>query len=301
MTTFWSAFVIVIVVVNIAGSLWLLFGNARATPGETTGHTWDEDLTEYNKPLPRWWMGMFVLSVVFSIGYLVLYPGFGSFAGSLGWSSAKQHDTDVADANAKLDTLFAQFRGRPVAELAHDPKALAIGRNVFANHCAACHGSGGRGAPGFPNLTDDDWLYGGDADTVVKTIADGRAGTMPPWEAMLGDRGVRDVAQYVRQLAGLSHNDVVALAGRERFAVCAACHGADGKGNRALGAPNLTDDVWLYGSDFASLDATIRTGRHGVMPAWQPILGEDRVRLVAAWVLSLSNPAPAATPEKAAP
>ncbi|HJU38509.1 MAG TPA: cytochrome-c oxidase, cbb3-type subunit III [Tahibacter sp.] len=301
MSAFWSAFVIVIVTLNIVGSLWVLFANARAEPGETTGHTWDEDLTEYNKPLPRWWMGMFVLSVVFSIGYLVLYPGFGSFAGSLGWSSAKQHDTDVADANAKLDTLFAQFRGRPVAELAHDPKALAIGRNVFANHCAACHGSGGRGAPGFPNLTDDDWLYGGDAETVVKTIADGRHGAMPPWEAMLGDRGVRDVAQYVRQLGGLGHNETIALAGKERFAVCAACHGIDGKGNRALGAPNLTDDVWLYGSDFASLEATIRHGRNGNMPAWQPILGDDRVRLVAAWVLSLSHPPAAAPTDKAAP
>jgi cytochrome c oxidase cbb3-type subunit 3 len=232
----------------------------------------------------------------------VLYPGFGSFAGTLGWTSNKEHEADVAANNRQLETLFAKFRDRGPGELAHDPSALAIGRNLFANHCAACHGSGGRGAPGFPNLTDSDWLYGGAPDTVMQSIAQGRAGTMPPMGAVLGsDRAVADVAQYVRQLAGLGHNDVIAHAGKERFTVCAACHGVDGKGNPALGAPNLTDDAWLYGGDFGTLEATIRDGRHGRMPAWLPILGEDRVRLVAAYVLSLSSPQPGAANAEKAP
>jgi cytochrome c oxidase cbb3-type subunit 3 len=291
MTSFWSWFIVVIVVANILGSAWLLFANSRDSSAEkTTGHVWDEDLTEYNKPLPLWWVGLFVGSIVFGIGYLALYPGLGSFAGTLGWSSAKQHDRDVADANAKLDALFAQFRGRSVAELSADPKALAIGHNVFANNCVACHGSAARGGPGFPNLTDSDWLYGGTPDTVVASITNGRAGVMPPWGPMLGDPGVENVANYVLSLSGQKHDAAKAEAGKTQFmTICIACHGPDGKGNPALGAPNLTDDIWLYGGDLASIEATIRSGRNGQMPAWGKALGDDRVRLVAAWVLAQSG------------
>ncbi len=291
MTTFWSLFIIVIVVANIAGSAWLLFANARdSSPDKTTGHVWDEDLTEYNKPLPLWWVGLFVATIVFGIGYLAVYPGLGSFAGLFAWSSAKEHDRDVAEADAKAAEILAPFRQRTVAELSKDPQALAIGHNVFANNCVACHGSAARGGPGFPNLTDNDWLYGGDPDTVVATITNGRAGVMPPWGPALGDAGVDNVANFVLSLSGQPHDAVKAEAGKAQFqTMCIACHGAEGKGNPLVGAPNLTDNIWLYGGDLASIETTIRGGRNGQMPAWGKTLGPDRVRLVAAWVLSQSN------------
>lgn len=290
MTSFWSVFISVIVVANIAGSAWLLFANARdSSPDKTTGHIWDEDLTEYNKPLPLWWVGLFVGSIVFGIGYLVVYPGFGAFAGVTGWTSAKEHDSDVTEANAKLDAILAEFRDRPIDALSRDRKAIEIGHNVFANNCAACHGSAARGGPGFPNLTDDDWLYGNAPDTVVATITNGRTGVMPPWGTALGDAGVENVAEYVLSLSGKAHDASKAEAGKAQFmTMCIACHGPDGKGNQAIGAPNLTDDVWLYGSDLASIEATIRNGRNGQMPAWDKPLGADRIRLVAAWVLAQS-------------
>jgi cytochrome c oxidase cbb3-type subunit 3 len=298
-TPFWSAFIIAIVVLNIAGSAWILFANARdSSPDKTTGHVWDEDLTEYNKPLPLWWVGLFVASIVFGIGYLVVYPGFGSYAGTFAWTSAKEHDRDVAEADAKAAEALAPFRERPVADLEKDPKALAIGHNVFANNCVACHGSAARGGPGFPNLTDNDWLYGGDPEVVVTTITNGRAGVMPPWGAVLGDAGVENVAQFVLALSGQPHDTAKADLGKAQFqTMCVACHGAEGKGNPLVGAPNLTDGTWLYGGDLASIETTLRNGRNGQMPAWGKTLGADRVKLVAAWVLSQSN-AQGAGPER---
>jgi len=296
MTSFWSIFIIVIVVSNIVGSAWILFANSRkSTPDKTTGHVWDEDLTEYNKPLPLWWVGLFVLTIVFGIGYLALYPGLGAYGGVTAWTSAKEHDRDVATADAKSNEVFATFRGRSLAELSTDPKALAIGHNVFANNCVACHGSAARGGPGFPNLTDDDWLFGGDPDTVLASITNGRGGVMPPWGPGLGEEAVENLANYVLALAGQKHDAAKAEAGKTQFTMCIACHGADGKGNTTVGAPNLTDDIWLYGGDLASIEATIRSGRSGQMPAWGPTLGPDRVRLVAAWVLAQSKKAPDAT------
>lgn len=290
MTSFWSVFISVIVVANIIGSAWLLFANARkSSPDKTTGHVWDEDLTEYNKPLPLWWVGLFVGSILFGIGYLVVYPGLGAFPGVTAWTSAKEHDSDVAAANAKLDAIFAEFRNRPIEALSRDPKATEIGHNVFANNCVACHGSAARGGPGFPNLTDDDWLYGSTSDTIVATITNGRIGVMPPWGAALGDTGVENVAEYVLSLSGKAHDAAKADAGKAQFmTMCIACHGPDGKGNQAIGAPNLTDDVWLYGGDLASIEASVRNGRNGQMPAWDKTLGADRIRLVAAWVLAQS-------------
>lgn len=290
MTTFWSTFIVVIVVANIVSSAWLLFANARdSSADKTTGHVWDEDLTEYNKPLPMWWVGLFVATIVFGIGYLIFYPGLGAYAGVASWTSAKEHDRDVATADATANEAFAAFRGRSLVELGNDPKALAIGHNVFANNCAACHGSAARGGPGFPNLTDNDWLFGGDPDTVLATITDGRGGVMPPWGTVLGEAGVENVANYVLSLAGRKHDAAKADAGKAQFTMCVACHGADGKGSTTVGAPNLTDDIWLYGGDLASIEATIRNGRMGQMPAWGKVLGADRVRLVAAWVLAQSK------------
>ena len=298
MNHFWSIFVMALVTINVVGAVWLLFGNARSDPGETTGHTWDENLTEYNKPLPMWWIGMFVLSVIFGIGYLVLYPGFGSNPGMLHWSSASQHARNVEANNLRLEHLFAQFRDKPMSALVKDPKALSTGHNVFVNNCAVCHGSDARGAPGFPDLADNDWLYGGQPATVIATITNGRQGVMPAWGPVVGDQGVVELANYVRELSGQSHDASLAAAGKARYmTLCIACHGPTGTGNQALGAPNLTDGTWLYGGDLATIETTIRKGRQGQMPACGPKLGPDRIRLVAAWVLSQSQDASADTAE----
>jgi cytochrome c oxidase cbb3-type subunit 3 len=293
MSSFWSWYIIVLTTINIVGVVWLLLATARRRPGDdvkgaTTGHVWDEDLTELNHPLPRWWFGLFVLTVLFAIGYLVLYPGFGNFAGSLGWTSAGAAARDTAEANAKLESLYAGFRDKPLADLASDPKAVKVGRNVFANNCAACHGSDARGATGYPNLVDRDWLYGGDPDKVLASVLGGRHGVMPPLAGALPDGGVDEVANYVLGLSGRDHDARLAFAGKPKFEViCAACHGADGKGSIVIGAPNLTDDIWLHGSgDIDAIRTAINIGRSGTMPAWEPVIGRDRARLAVAWVLS---------------
>jgi cytochrome c oxidase cbb3-type subunit 3 len=299
MTRAHSIFIIVLTVANIAGALWLLWWTRRS-PGEqvvtqtttqTTGHVWDEDLTELNNPLPRWWLWLFIITVAFGGVYLALYPGLGKFGGVLGWTSSGQHAVQAA-ANAKrIEQTLAPFADRTVAELAGDPAALNIGRNLFLNNCAACHGSDGGGAPGFPNLTDKDWQWGRDPDTIVATITDGRTGVMPPWGEVLGARGVEDVMDYVFSLQGrvLTAGDI--KAGGEKFAqLCAACHGVDARGNQALGAPNLTDGAWLHGGSLVAVRESISKGRTGAMPAHGPRLGPTRVKLLAAYVLSLEVP-----------
>jgi cytochrome c oxidase cbb3-type subunit 3 len=293
MTSTWGFYVALLVLVNVVGVVWLLFATARRQPQEqaadTTGHVWDEDLTEYNNALPRWWLGLFLLTVLFAAGYLVFYPGFGAAPGTLGWTSGKQVRADLAENNRKLEAVFARFRDVSIEDLQRDPQALEIGHNVFANNCAMCHGSDARGAKGYPNLTDNDWLYGGTPDQVLATISGGRGGVMPPLGAALGPQGVDEVANYVLSLSGATHDSALAAAGKARFVVCAACHGPEGKGNVALGAPNLSDTTWLYGGTLADIKATVTNGRNGKMPAWGEILGKDRVRLVEAWVLSQSK------------
>jgi cytochrome c oxidase cbb3-type subunit 3 len=292
MSSGWSYWIALVSLANILACLWLLWWTSRKRPGEpsdadTTGHTWDGDLTEYNKPLPRWWLNLFYATVAFSLVYLVLFPGLGAFAGTQQWSSEKQLREEVAAADATLKPLFAKFAGSDLSALAKDPQALALGHSVFANNCTTCHGSDARGAKGFPNLTDSDWIWGGAPDTVLTTIMDGRQAVMPPMGQVLGEDGVTQVAVYVQSLSGAPVDAALAHAGEARFqAICSACHGPDGKGNPLLGAPNLTDKVWLYGGDFATISETIRNGRNGKMPAHRDILGEDRARLVAAWVLS---------------
>jgi cytochrome c oxidase cbb3-type subunit 3 len=292
MTAGWGIFVALLVLINVVGALWLLFATSRRAPQEedTTGHVWDEDLSEYNNALPRWWLGMFLLTVVFAAGYLVFYPGFGAIAGTLGWTSGGEVKADLAENNRRLEAVFSRFRDRGVEELEHDPEALNFGRNVFVNNCAACHGSDARGAKGYPNLTDGDWLYGGAPDQVITTILNGRGGVMPPLGAALGDQGVNEVANYVLTLSGGKADPALAEAGKARFiTICAACHGPEGKGNIAIGAPNLTDNIWLYGSTLDDIKTSVRDGRSGKMPAWEPIIGKDRARLVGAWVLAQSH------------
>jgi len=304
MSAFWNWYIVLFVAANVVGIVWLLLATARRKRGDieqaTTGHVWDEDLQELNNPLPLWWLGLFLISVVFSGCYLAFYPGLGANAGVLGWTSDKEVAADLADNNRKLEAVFARFRDQPIEHLEHDQQALTLGHNVFVNNCAACHGSDARGAKGYPNLTDNDWLYGGAPDTVVATIAKGRNGVMPPWGPVLGDQGVEEVANYVLTLSGQKADATLAAAGKARFATtCVACHGPEGKGNPALGAPNLTDNIWLYGNTLEEIKATIKNGRNGRMPAWENVLGADRVRLAAVWVLAQAphvetNPAPVA-------
>lgn len=302
MTTGWTLFIAIVTAINIVGCVWLLLATSRRSPGdmqpgaETTGHTWDGDLREYNNPLPRWWLWLFYGSVVFAIGYMVLYPGIGSFGGTLGWSQHKQWEEQVAAAEAASAPVFARFASMELGELAADPDAMRVARNLYANNCAMCHGSDARGATGFPNLTDGDWLYGGDADTLLTTLSYGRNGIMPPWGEALGEQGVEDVAAYVLTLSGQSAPADRAAAGKPKFEMyCAACHGIDGTGMQALGAPNLTDDTWLYGSGIETIRYGIVNGRNNMMPAQLENLGEDRIRLLAAYVMSISpRPAPVA-------
>ncbi|MFT4256246.1 MAG: cytochrome-c oxidase, cbb3-type subunit III [Pseudoxanthomonas sp.] len=308
MSTAWTWYVIAIVAFNILGCAALLWWTARRRPSdhapEDTSHVWDGDLTEYNKPLPRWWINLFYLTIVFAIGYLFWYGGLGGIPGYGKWSSKSEHAVQKALADKKLETTFAPFAGKPIDELAKDAKALALGKQIFANTCATCHGSSGQGAIGYPNLTDDIWHWGGTPDDILTTVLDGREGVMPEWGTTLTGMGGPDavdyVIAYVRTLRdpSLMRNDYLAAQGKKLYdGICVACHGPDGKGVQALGAPDLTDDYWLYGSSKASLARTINQGRHGSMPAHRELLGETRSRLAASYVWSLSHP-PGGTPAR---
>lgn len=292
MTAGWTLFVVVLVAINILGSVWLMWVTASRRPGqetETTGHTWDGDLAELNSPLPRWWLWLFAGSIVFALVYLLLYPGLGGWQGLLGWSQQRQWQQQEAAAERAMAPLFERFAGMSMAQLRADEDASRIARNLFANHCAMCHGSDARGAVGFPDLTNGDWQWGGSAEAVYTTIAQGRTGVMPPWGEALGPQGVEEVVAYVQSLSGQAVPAATAQAGAARYQVyCQACHGADGAGQAALGAPNLGDDVWVYGGDAAAIGATVSRGRNNQMPAHLELLGEQRVRLLVAHVLNLA-------------
>ncbi|MEO8297758.1 MAG: cytochrome-c oxidase, cbb3-type subunit III [Burkholderiales bacterium] len=290
----WSLYIAAFTVVGLLACLLLLIVASKRkvmSNDNTTGHVWDEDLREMNNPLPRWWMVMFVLTLVFAGLYLALYPGLGSQAGTLKWSSAGELEADQAQAQAAMTPLYARFAGMPVQALAADSQAMAIGERLFANNCAVCHGSDAKGSKGFPNLTDGDWLGGdGSLDYLQKTIAEGRQGVMPPMAAAVGTgEDVKNVAQYVLSLSGSAHNSIAAQLGKPKFGVCAACHGADGKGNPVLGAPNLTDKVWLHGWGEAAVVAMITGGKTNVMPAHASRITPDQRRVLAAYVWGLSN------------
>ena len=300
MTTGWSIYVIALVLLNIAGLGALLAWTSRRRPGdpkpEDTSHYWDGDITEYNKPMPRWWIIGFYISLVFGAVYLAWYGGLGSYPGLGKWSSAGEHDRAKAVADARLEETFSAFSGRELPDLAGDPRALALGRSIFANTCATCHGSSGQGAIGYPNLTDAIWHWGGAPEQILDSVLDGREGVMPEWGTVLtgmgGPEAVDYTIAYMRTLSAPDtlQNNFGAAQGKKLYeGVCVACHGIDGKGNAAIGAPDLTDDYWMYGSSRESLRKTILEGRHGVMPAHRDLLGETRARLVAAYVWSLSN------------
>ncbi len=295
---FWDYYVALITVLSIAGCALLLWSQSKhkvkldkdGQPQKTTGHVWDEDLTELNTPMPRWWMGLFYLTIVFGVVYLVLYPGLGSYAGKLGWNSSGEYQAELKKAKAEYGPLFARYASQDLKVVAADPQAHAIGERMFMNYCAQCHGSDARGSKGFPNLTDKDWLHGGEPEVIKASIMAGRTGMMPPMGAALGsDKEVEAVAHYVRNLSGLTADPVKVAFGKPKFAACVACHASDGTGNPALGAPNLADKTWLYGGSAETVMETIRKGRTNSMPAFGEFLGEEKVHVLAAYVWSLSN------------
>ncbi len=311
---FWPWYVGAISLVSILACALLLWIAGKATvstqPGHvddnTTGHVWDENLSELNNPLPRWWMWLFILTVIFSLAYLVFFPGLGSFKGTLNWSSTEtEHKQDVSNLRAQVAPLYAAFSAQPIETLAKDPRALALGERIFMNNCAQCHGSDARGGNSYPNLTNGNaaWLGERGATHIVNTVTNGRTGVMPALGAAVGgEEEIRALAQYVLSLSGSPHDTIKAFNGKKLYATCAACHGIDGKGNKALGAPNLTDDNWLYGWGEESIVKAIKNGKNNVMPAQAPKLSPEQIHVVAAYVLSLSASsfpetiAPPATP-----
>ena len=294
-SSFWNWFIIIPTVGGIIACFllirWLSTAIKPEDEGKEMDHVWDGDLVELNNPLPRWWLNMFYITLYFSIGYLALYPGLGTFKGLLEWTSTGQYEREIDIADAKYGPLFKKFQEMPIVAVAADPEARRMGERLFVNYCATCHGSDARGARGFPNLRDNDWLYGGDPDVIRQTILEGRNGVMPAWaDALGGDAGVADVTEFVFSLSGRDVDQAVAARGGEKYQMlCVACHGADGTGNQALGAPNLTDSIWLYGGSSKQVMESIAKGRMGVMPPHRDFLGEDKVHLLAAYVYSLST------------
>jgi len=315
MTTFWSWYITILSLGTIFALTWLIFGTRKGqrqeTTEETVGHSFD-GIEEYDNPLPKWWFMLFVGTIIFSLGYLALYPGLGNFKGFLpgysyldsknetafatgesGWTGVHQWEKEMAKADALYGPIFAKYAAMPIEQVAQDEQALKMGGRLFASNCSVCHGSDAKGAYGFPNLTDNDWLWGGDPESIKTTILKGRQGMMPAQLAVIGEDGIRNVAGYVRSLSGLKNPEGIEVdlaAGQDIFAAnCAVCHGADAKGQQAMGAPNLTDKIWLYGSSFAQVQQTLRHGRTGKMPAQEDFLGNDKVHLLAAYVYSLSQ------------
>lgn len=291
---FWHFYVAGLTLVSIIACAILLWisgtTKVKAHGDNTTGHVWDEDLRELNNPLPKWWVWLFIITVVFALAYGLLYPTFGRYQGVLQWSSSGQHGTEVQRHQAAIAPLYAAFREQPAPQLAADAKAMAIGERLFMNNCAQCHGSDARGSRGFPNLADGDWLYGGDPAVIKTTITEGRNGVMPPMAAAVGSaEDVRNVANYVLSLSGSPHDTVRASQGAAKYAVCAACHGANGKGNPALGAPNLTDDVWLHGWGEDAVIRAVTKGINNQMPAQNKLLTADQIHVLSAYVWGLSN------------
>ena len=297
-SSFWSVYVAGISIISIALCVFILWftHNIHATTVEdgTTGHYWDGNLCEMNNPLPRWWVWMFIGTIIFGIGYLIIYPGLGSYQGALSekWTQYSQYDKEVAQGNAEVAPLYAKFAAMKVEDVARDPQAQAIGERLFMNNCAQCHGSDAHGSKSFPSLADNDWLHGGEPDTIKETITKGRMGNMPPMAAAVGSADdVKNVAHYVLSLSNSQHDAARAAQGKEKFAVCAGCHGPDGKGMTAVGAPNLTDNIWLHGSGEAAIVAMVNNGKQNQMPAQEERLTKDQIHVLASYIWSLSNKA----------
>lgn len=305
MTPFWSWWITLISIgcwCFVTGALiFVLRMKPNLEEDGTTGHVYD-GIREYDKPMPRWWLVIFWASIVFAVGYVAAYPSLGSWKGLLkiqredgstvNWTSVNEMQNDFDRNNTVfLADYQKRFGGQTIDELSDNSRALKVGQRLFLQNCAVCHGSNAKGNTGFPNLTDSDWLYGGTTDKIVETLHKGRKGGMPAWREKLGEDGVKATAEYVMSLSGRGDlNGQLVSQGQTIFkANCTICHGPDGKGNQAVGAPNLTDNIWLYGGDRATIRQTLRYGRAGVMPAWEATLGDERINLLAAYVFSLSK------------
>jgi cytochrome c oxidase cbb3-type subunit 3 len=292
---FWGYYIAGVVLLGIVWCLWLIFSQrkwlgARTVTVQDTGHVWDGDLRELNNPVPRWWTVMYVVMCIFGLGYLVLYPGLGTFTGSLGYTSAQEVRQDQTQQDALVKPLYDKFAKLDIPAIAVDMEARVIGQRLFLNNCAQCHGSDAKGSTSFPNLVEGDSLYGRTPEALQASITNGRNGVMPALQAVVDARTAGDIAHYVRSLSGLAYDQIRVIRGkREYLNNCVACHGADGKGNKILGAPNLTDDVWLYGSSEATIVHSILNGRNNRMPAQEHVLTADQIRLLTAWVWGLSG------------
>lgn len=291
---FWGIYIAVLTVISIVACAVLLMMQTVKRPKgakvDTTGHVWDEDLAEWNNPLPRWWVWLFYITIVLSLVYLLLYPGLGLYEGAYKWSSTGQYEAEMRRAEERVGPIYAKYAALDIPAVAASAEAQAIGQNLYLNYCAQCHASDARGSKGFPNLADGDWLWGGSAEAIQTSIANGRNGVMPPFGPVLGAEGTKDVAHYVMSLSGMAADPIRVARGKEKFAQnCTACHGPEGKGNPQLGAPNLTDKTWLYGAGEPVIIETISKGRNSVMPAWQDRLGDAKVHMLAAFVWGLSN------------
>ena len=292
MSSFWSLWIIVLTLVTIVGVTWILFANRKSTnkdPNGTTGHVYD-GIEEYDNPLPAWWFYLFVATIVFGVAYLAVYPGLGSYKGLFGWTQINQLEKQEAKAEERYGPIFAAYRDMSAEEIAADKKAMKMGQRIFANNCAQCHGSDARGSYGFPNLTDSEWLYGGSPEQITETIVNGRNGAMPAWLAALGEEGVVDMSNYVITLSGREADAESAARGGEKFKMfCVACHGPDAKGNIAFGAPDLTNNIWLYGGSPGLIQRTIRNGRNGHMPSHKNLVSADKIHILSAYIYQLSH------------
>jgi cytochrome c oxidase cbb3-type subunit 3 len=295
MPAFWHWFVAAGTIVFVIWCIWLISWSSKQGPSneaddDVVGHKWDGDLEEWNNPAPKWWLYLYFITIAWAIGYMILYPGLGNFGGTLGWSQQGQYEAEMQIAAETYEPLYEQFAAMDFEELSRNPDAQALGRSLYASYCTTCHGSDARGAAGYPNLTDDAWLWGNTESDLTTTILNGRSGVMPVLAPALGgDEGVDNMVKYVKSLSG-GEADAAAMSAQPMFvALCSACHGVDGTGNKVFGAPNLTDDIWLYGGSDEMIRETILNGRNGVMPAHGDLLGENRTKILAAYVYSLSQ------------
>ena len=295
---FWQWYITILVVISIAGItalvIWMSKGKLKVgEEAKPMGHVWDDDLQELNNPLPKWWLNLFYLTLIFAVIYLALYPGLGTIKGLLGWSELGQYENEMKKADEHYGPIFEKYRNENVTALIGNKDAVKIGERLYMTYCTNCHGADAHGNSGFPNLTDNDWLYGGSPENIQMSIMNGRGGIMPAWGPVIGQEGVYNAASYIMSLSGRKVPQDAAIAGKEIFAkTCAGCHGADAKGNPAIGAPNLTDNIWLYGGTQQAILRSISGGRQGKMPAHGDFLGEAKVHLLATYVYSLSHPSP---------
>ncbi|EEV87568.1 Cytochrome c oxidase subunit III [Cardiobacterium hominis] len=308
-----SIFIAAVTILHILGYIGLVYWTTHikaggdAKEGEVIDHTWDGDLKEMNNPMPGWWLSLFYLMIAFAIAYLFLYPGV--YKGSKGWTQLTQYQQESRRVDARSAEYFRHYAGKSVEDLAKDTDALAIGRRIFLQNCAVCHASDAGGTPGnYPNLSDKDWIWGGTPENIINTITNGHTGAMPAGGALISvtpgqapsaedQQKLEDVSNYILALGGYEHDQALAEKGEELYSTsCVACHGPDGKGNPVIGGINLADQTWLYAEDSEDpaalktfIQNQIQHPRNNVMPAWKDILGEAKIKVVAAYVYSLSQ------------